>query len=350
MTTESIKNWIRLHPRIDTLQYVFRKVLPNQDKCREILDYDNNPLIVQYVHYGEKNPDKTVYHIFMNNSIVGYCSLMRFTLLHIAYAETMGFTPVVEWGKELLYSEPERFLDTDNSFCYFFNQVSEILLSDIKRSNLVVHSKTQDIQYIVQNCSYCVQENELAIIADMIKKYLQFNEFGIKKVVIPSKDVLCKGKILGVHIRGTDFNLQLSRHPIMVTIEEYIDAAKKLFEEGNYDYIFLATDEESSLTAFKNYFGNKLIYYPDTTRSNNGKPLHYGCKQNREHNNFYLGMEILKDVYTLGNCDGLLAGLSNVSIMARAFKMSTDNSYQNQVIIDKGLNYNLKESMFYIRK
>lgn len=350
MTTESIKKWIRSHPRLDLLQYMLRSILPSERKCKEFLNYHNSPLVVKYMHYGEKNSGKTIYHIYMNNNIMGYCSLLRVTLLHIAYAEKLGFIPVVEWGKELLYSEQKMFLNTENSFCYFFVPVSEILLSDIRQSDLVVHSKTQDIQYIVQNKNYRVQEKELATIAEMIKKYLHFNEFGVEKVVIPVKNMLRQGKILGVHVRGTDFNQQFSRHPIMVTVDEYIDAASKLFKEGKYDYIFLATDEENSLIAFKNYFGNKLIYYSDTLRSDNGEPLHYGHVQNREHNNFCLGLEILKDVYTLGNCHGLLAGLSNVSTMARAFKMATDIYYQDQVILDKGLNNNLKESRFFIKK
>jgi hypothetical protein len=305
--------------------------------------------MVKYEHYGEKNQGETVYHIFINNSIIGYCSLMRFTLLYLAYADLMGFVPVVEWGKELLYSEKERFAGTDNSFCYFFEPVSEINLQDVEKSNWLVRSKAKDSQYISKNNSYQIEENEMKILAKMIKKYLRFNEFGIKEIIIPSKKMLCKGKILGVHVRGTDFNMQFSRHPIKVSIEEYISVADKIFKEGMYDYIFLATDEESAISSFKEYFGNNVIYYQDTFRSEDGKPVHYGCKHDREYNNYYLGLEILRDVYTLGNCDGLLAGLSNVSIIARAFKLATGNEYQNQVIIDKGLNYNLKESRFFIR-
>ena len=40
----------------------------------------------------------------------------------------------------------------------------------------------------------------------------------------------------------------------------------------------------------------------------------------REQDKYLLGKEILRDVYMLGKCDGLVAGLSSIPIIARAFK------------------------------
>ena len=45
---------------------------------------------------------------------------------------------------------------------------------------------------------------------------------------------------------------------------------------------------------------------------------------------------------TLARCDGLVAGLSQVSIAARIQKSSYEMEYQDMVIIDKGINYHKK--------
>ncbi len=279
---------------------------------------------------------------------MGYCGLMRVTLLHIAYANRMGLIPVVDWRPELLYTEKEYIHGTYNSFEYFFENTSKVMLEEIKHSDLVVHSKIYDTRMFTRKMSYYIDDGELQILASTIKRNLSFNTNGMRDIVTPCEQIKEKGRILGLHIRGTDFKDGFSRHPVLAKTEEYLDLAGEVFIKGSYDYIFLATDEEAIFQNALMRFGDKLLYF-DTLRSKDGKPLHYGGHKEREQDKYLLGKEILRDVYMLGKCDGLVAGLSSIPIIARAFKKSREESYEHLEIIDKGLHENLKESSLYIR-
>ena len=52
-----------------------------------------------------------------------------------------------------------------------------------------------------------------------------------------------------------------------------------------------------------------------------------------------LGYEVLRDMYTLASCDGLVAGLSQVSYAARICKRSRNEKYDIEMILNKGINY-----------
>ena len=57
-----------------------------------------------------------------------------------------------------------------------------------------------------------------------------------------------------------------------------------------------------------------------------------------------LGVEVLRDMYSMAECDGLVAGLSQVSYAARIQKKSMGSEYEDLVILNKGINYHQKEN------
>lgn len=348
MNLIALRQYLYNHPRLNLIQYVIRKKLPSVDACREMIDADKNPLNVKYIHYGELNKGITIYHIFFGTKAeegIGFCCLLKNTLFHLAYADRMGFIPFIEWGKSLPYSEQDSINGEDNSFEYFMLNLSGIELSEILKSDLVVKSKLYDrfliYDYNMHDSLYEIGEHEIEILAEMFRKYIRLNEIGIKNIMRPMQELLEKGKYLGVHVRGTDFRKRYDRHPKIVPIEKYIRQIEKIFLSHKYQYIFLATDEISTIEVFRNIFGEKVIYY-DAVRSKNGEAVHYELDCDRKYHKYYLGMEILKDVYTLGHCDGLIAGISNVSIMARVIKKSTDLQYEDEIILDEGVNHNFR--------
>lgn len=67
-------------------------------------------------------------------------------------------------------------------------------------------------------------------------------------------------KILGVLIRGTDYitnNMTSVRKPL--SVETIVPIIKKIFENGKYDKIFLATEDIEILNKMKDIFKNNLI-------------------------------------------------------------------------------------------
>lgn len=145
-------------------------------------------------------------------------------------------------------------------------------------------------------------------------------------------------KILGVHARGTDFKRNYNGHPIAVTAQEYLAEAKNLVETGEYDRIFLATDDTNAVRLFRNEFGSKILYYDDVTRGEGNETV-MKSDSTRDDHHYKLGLEVLRDMYTLASCDGLVAGLSQVSFAARIQKFSWNQQYVDLKILDKGINY-----------
>jgi hypothetical protein len=61
-------------------------------------------------------------------------------------------------------------------------------------------------------------------------------------------------------------------------------------------------------------------------------------REERESHHYLLGREVLRDAWTLGSCQGLIAGLSQVSFGARIFKAATNTKYEDFVLLDNGMN------------
>lgn len=342
----TVRQCLYNHPRLNLMQYIIRKKLPSGDACRKMMEMEKNPLVVQYEHFGELNRGRTIYYIYygLDRKKSGYCALLKTTLLDLAYADRMGFLPVIEWTKDLLYTEENAVNGKYNGFEYFMENTVALTVDEVLKSDMVVRSRPYDRflfhKHMMENDGmYEESEHEIEIMSKMFLKYIRINEMGVKEIVNPANKLLERGKCLGVHVRGTDFKKNFNGHPKAISVEKYINQVEKIFSAHGYRYIFLATDEVQTVKKFYEKFGSKLLYY-NVLRSENGDSIHYGTVSTRKNNKYYLGMEILKDVYTLGHCDGLIAGISNVSIIARVIKKSTDMQYEDEIIIDEGFNNN----------
>ena len=106
--------------------------------------------------------------------------------------------------------------------------------------------------------------------------------------------------------------------------------------------MFLATDDNNILKAFIDKYKENLIYYKDVERSDGVRMSCYGDVQ-REKHHYRLGKEIIKDVYTLAACTGLVCSASYVSYMAKIVKMASGQTFQtvnsiSSVKREKGMN------------
>jgi hypothetical protein len=122
----------------------------------------------------------------------------------------------------------------------------------------------------------------------------------------------------------------------MVSVEEYIHATEKAMNEEKFEKIFLATDDQEAIQKFTESFGNIVCYYTDVIRTDGDETV---MKSNcgRENHHYKLGLEVIRDMYTLSACDGIIAGLSNVSIFARIVKLSTCKDYEYMNYMNKGI-------------
>lgn len=349
MSIRSIQKYLTNHPRINLIQYIIRKVLFDINKCETILGLEKNPYCLLYERRGERRFKNAIYYIEFgkDDSTIGYCFLLRATLMHCAYAEYFNLIPYVNWGSGISYYDEN--ITEANAFEYFFENVTVGLTSDIvEQASLIVNAKKNNLLlFINRDSQYICDDYEISILSSMIKKYLIFNQTGEYYILNPVRELCSRGKVLGIHVRGTDYSKNYNRHPRQIFIEDYfrfIDEEKLL---DRYDFFFVATDEKRILDEFVKKYGKKVLSF-DAYRSTDSKPIHYG--DNKRKSGYQLGMEILKDVFMLANCDGLLAGLSNVSMIARAWNQALGLEYSCLKVFDNGINYNNKGFLFFSKR
>lgn len=296
-------------------------------------------------HYGVHNRDKILYYINENSEQLGFFAMYRCWLEYLYFADVCGYIPVIDTGEQFAYREEKSVNGTKNPYEYYFLQPSAIGPAEVKSSYQVirsdlVHRKMVEIIFTGEYFSYKYNKRYLHEMSRIVKKYIQFNastrEY-LKKSI--QKLELLEGKTLGIHIRGTDFRGNYNGHPVYISAEDYFEEIAKINAKNQYEKIFIATDDQRVLDQFIHKYGETICFYPDIVRSNKNKSVAF-MKNERVNHKYLLGLEVIRDMYTLSMCDALIAGISQVSICARINKMSRGEKYQDIVIIDKGINAN----------
>lgn len=149
-----------------------------------------------------------------------------------------------------------------------------------------------------------------------LRPYLMFREIILQKV----EEFLRKidGKILSIHVRGTDQfgpngHAQGQRHLFTYDyIKEQVD--QKIDE---YDYIFLATDEQETYDNFVSDYGDKLITY-STIRASKGNQtgLHLSSTNKSPEEKYLMGEEAIIDSIIMSKCDYSFYVKSNISLLS----------------------------------
>jgi len=344
--SENIKTFLGKHPQLNYFQRVFRHrndpVFVKNVMC---IGHDSNSF--RLLSNGEKHPDKNIFFIEVNGAMG---AMYRYMLYALWEAQRLGFTPVIKFHDSCLYREDHPVNGTDNAFEYYFLQPADISLSEVYESKRVFPLELPHlsrIEYDLGNLNpdfpagYVVTEEYLKTLAEVAHKYLHLNqktkcffESNFHKIFPQGEH---KKRVLGVHVRGTDFSLQWEGHPNMVTVEDFFSAIDEVLDkEGGFTHIFLATDDHTRLVAFKERYGERLSYYEDVHRGE-GARLAILDALDRENTHYLDGLEALRDMYTLAECDGLIAGLSQMSISARIRRLADHGPYEYMKILDKGL-------------
>lgn len=306
----------------------------------KVLFADKDPYSVEFKELGEENPDKIFFLIPNLVCLDGFCAELRNTLKLLAYADRYGFTPYVYYGKDYLYTEKNALNGTDNPFEYYFEQTSCISYESVMRSSNVILAEAKHAQMIDLACgikphSYEMNEKNANRLGEIYKKYIRINPFSMQKINADYRELLGENwRVLGIHHRGTDYKKTYKYHPKYVTVEEKIAEIEQVQEK--YDIIFLATDDREAIEVFQKRFGSKVRYYRDVYRGEGSTSVAFS-NDGRANHKYLLGLEVLRDVYTLAQCEGLIAGISQVAYCARIMKKAWGAEFSYFKIIDKGL-------------
>lgn len=309
---------------------------------QHVLEAYQNPEYLHLYSYGDEYKGETIYLVNEQGDGVGFFAELGVTLIKLYFADERGFTPYVHWGKNYLYYEPDGIEGEKNAFLYYFAPASHV--KDISKARHVVKSEMrhyEQVKSLFGAISYDVSEEYVDAMAAMLKKYIRYNQKTADYLKKQYQELLEDKKTLGVHYRGTDFRKQYNNHPVAVRIEQTIEEVRKLLSDKKYEQIFLATDEQSAVEKFREEFGNIVKVYQDTFRDEGGDDSIAFSTSERPNHKFLLGLEVLRDEYTLTNCAGLICGYSNVTFLARIMRKAwVEKDYQDYVLINNGIYHN----------
>lgn len=318
-----------------------------QKLLQKVPDNLDGYLNLHPVRYGKENKDKTIYYICEDNGKLGFFAMYRYWLEYLYFADICGYVPVIYAGHRFAYREENHAAGMGNPFEYYFVQPSGVELHEIKNSYRVVisnllHREIVELVYTGKYNEYWYTQDYLRIMGSIVKKYVRFNNItwkyicnGLEKLKIQNN------KILGIHIRGTDFKRGFHNHPVCLTAEDYFSTIDDILMVKKYDKIFVATDDKRLYNQFFKKYKSKMCCYEDVFRNDKNKSVVFeNCT--RKNHKYRLGLEVLRDMYTLAICDGLVAGISQVAVCAQINKMATGKMYEDLKIINKGIHRNCR--------
>lgn len=304
-----------------------------------------DPFRQQARRYGSANGDKTLYYIEDDNKDFGFFAMYRAWLEYLYFADVCGYTPVVYAGDRFAYKEKCPVHGTENPFEYYFEQPASVDPCEALQSRRVIHSDLvhrQMVELVLtgKHSNYKTSGRYMREMGRIAGKYIKFNaqtwEYvseGIRQMGFE------KEKVLGIHIRGTDFRASYDNHPVYLEEEDCFREIDRITDRNAYSKIFIATDDSRILKKFIDRYGSLICCYDDVARGDRNKSVAFSISRRRNHK-YLLGLEVIRDMYSLSMCTGLVAGVSQVAICARINKLSRGGRYEDLEIIDKGLNNN----------
>lgn len=340
-----VKEWIRKHPKLDYFQTCLRHI-NNQEYIDIVTSINRNPNLLYFFENGDKYPENNFYDIYLDFPSKGFFALLNQTLDALKFSERFNLSPIVTWSDKCLYKEEKLVNGESNPFHYYYDKINTFTRKDLENATRVlkynsVHralnkntpfhvvSKT-----IIENNCY---DKYIKESAKVYHKYINYKPEIFRYIQESKNRIGFNDCVLGVHVRATDFYKGYINHAVVIEKNEYINATKIAFETGEFQNIFLATDDKKVVEDFKKEFGERVLFCDDTYRSEDGSAIHFS-EDNRQFHKYKLGLEVIRDMQLLADCKGLIGGHSNVCIMAQIVKLSTNNSYEYLKILDKGFN------------
>lgn len=335
-----IRSIIREHKTLDYYYSCFEK-RHDADVCEFVRGQSFSTFKIEDSENCNNKDKKLVYYIKSGNVYSGFGAEFRRTLDALYFAWYYGFVPVIEYNKEYIYSEKEPINGTDNPYEYYFLQPSIISRREVNKYKYILfREEHRRLAYRDFNITspYEVSDAYINAMGNIVKKFVHLNPTITDYLKKSFKKMgFLDSEILGIHYRGTDFKEGRKLHPKMIQIDKYLDAVDRIIENSKTDIkIFLATDDQAAITEFLKRYNDKVVFFNDTFRSQDGAPVHFS-KSERKFHRYTLGLEILQDIIALSKCDYLIAGLSQVSFCARIFKISRGEKYKNKIILENGI-------------
>ena len=287
--------------------------------------------------FGYKHQDKTFFVIKMDNYGLGLLNYFNCVLGYVKFAKRKGYLPIVD-----MKNYPNTYLEKEevgkiNSWEYYFDQPCNYTLDEVYESkNVIISSGINTIEAgpSILWFYYCLWWSKKRareydrIIGNQLKINRQTQE-----VLDDNYCRILSGKrTIGVVKRGTDI-INCGGHSIQPELSELIDRTKKMLTAWNCDYVFLATEEASTVKTFQEVFGDRLLINQSARVDHYSGGAIGDISFNRTNDKYFRGLEYLTNVYLLAQCTCLIGSLVGSTTGALVLNKGR---YENKYIYDLG--------------
>lgn len=296
------------------------------------------PDILMLNYNRTKIPDGTITYLIREaGQGLGFFAEMKTLLCKLIYADCLGLKPSVYFGEDYLYYDKEYSKKTDNAYEYYFEPIG----NRDNGENAGCFTIANDFQggyveTIYHSLGYDVPNGLEKEFVRMIRKYVHLRKEIEEDFRLSYEKMIPEGKVLGIHYRGTDYKVGYNVHPVQVQLQQVEEKVRAQIESNHFQYVFVATDDMEAIKYLKKKFGKIILHFEDVVRSDGIVSVAFS-ENERKYHHYKLGFEVLRDMYVLSMCDGLIGGLSQVSLFAQLFKKSRDEEFEYLDIINNGI-------------
>lgn len=303
---------------ISTIQLsIFMKKIRKNKNFIEKMKKNKKYIIIEKGKYNYK----TFSAFYLNNML----ALVLKNLLN-------GYIPIVK------YKTNSRDEKSNNWSDFFLQPVSD--LPDNIEKKYILNEECINSRF-KPSFSMIYSKKKLKLWGMIYNEFIKFNSDMTNYFEDEYNSILKGKRVLGVICRGTDYTATKPKyHPIQPDIEEIINEAQELLNAKDYDYIYLATEEEKYYQKFIEKFGkdciltNKRTYYGEMYNQLDDNSLLYSVNFERENDQYLKGKEYLSSLKLLSCCNSLIGGHCGGSDLALYFN---NCKYEYVHIYDKGV-------------
>lgn len=311
---------------------LYRKYKKDENFKELVKSYNHNNIILFERENFIENPKDSFYYIKFEDLNSGFFAFWLWGLQELFYADKFHLISFIDWSDKNPYYEEEGVDGIKNPFEYYFKQITSHDLLEDKNEYKILNARVKMKNSYKNN-------QDLSNLVEINKKYMKLREDVEEKITSDINELLKHKKTLAVHIRGVEWG-NIKNHPIPLGLDKYVEQIDKALEQENFEQIFLATDSDDTIDYMSNKYSGKIVFYKDVARASKGSTTLaiFDSSIQRENNHYLLGLEVLRDMMTLASCDGLIAGLSNISLAAEITKLSGDKEYLYKHIFEQKIN------------
>jgi len=217
-------------------------------------------------YMGKNNPQRIFYVIRCPQENMGLFAAINYVVYHLKYADEKKYEPVIDWQyyPNKYYSEDET-VGKINVWEKFFLQPAGISVNEVYKSrNVFLSSGDWDSSALNE----LNDKERLLDSHNIYNKYIRLNAKMRDRVENEKKRIgFADNRILAVKIRGTDFvTSKPEDHSKVLGVADTIELInKKTIEWGEFDRIYLATEDTDILNHMVEYYGDKLFYTDSNT-------------------------------------------------------------------------------------